>query len=165
MLCFWFAEFVLDSTMANAAGFQHLCGPFVTILSSKNSQRYRIQSDNLPALWLLIQSLENRLQAMFDRSANTNSDSGSPLEFSYSASLPLHEYFTEIETHFHKRNKLQLLMVSRYHRRTWDEFWKCFQANRLHFHVISLILFIGTIGTTNNTASFDWKKVIDTFQG
>ena len=103
--------------MANAAGFQHLCGPFVTILSSKNSQRYRIQSDNLPALWLLIQSLENRLQTMFDRSANTNSDSGSPLEFSYSASLPLHEYFTEIETHFHKRNKLQLLMVSTYHRR------------------------------------------------
>ena len=110
--------------MANAAGFQHLCGPFVTILSSKNSQRYRIQSDNLPALWLLIQSLENRLQAMFDRSTNTNSDSGSPLEFSYSASLPLHEYFTEIETHFHKRNKLQLLMVSRYHRGSWDDIWK-----------------------------------------
>ena len=113
------SEFVLDSTMANAAGFQHFCGPFVTILSSKNSQRYRIQSDNLPALWLLIQSLENRLHAMFDHTTNYNkSDSvsasgqtSSPLEFSYSASLPLHEYFTEIETHFHKRNKLNLLMV------------------------------------------------------
>ena len=105
--------------MANAAGFQHFCGPFVTILSSKNSQRYRIQSDNLPALWLLIQSLENRLHAMFDnnssnnRNDSTSSSQNSPLEFSYSASLPLHEYFTEIETHFHKRNKLQLLMVSK----------------------------------------------------
>ena len=109
-----FSEFVLDSTMANAAGFQHFCGPFVTILSSKNSQRYRIQSDNLPALWLLIQSLENRLNAMFDHATNNNksdSSSSSTLEFSYSASLPLHEYFTEIETHFHKRNKLNLLMV------------------------------------------------------
>ena len=113
------SEFVLDSTMANAAGFQHFCGPFVTILSSKNSQRYRIQSDNLPALWLLIQSLENRLHAMFDNTTiNNKSDSvsssnqnSSQLEFSYSASLPLHEYFTEIETHFHKRNKLNLLMV------------------------------------------------------
>ena len=103
--------------MANAAGFQHFCGPFVTILSSKNSQRYRIQSDNLPALWLLIQSLENRLHAMFDNNSSKNDSSSSsqnsPLEFSYSASLPLHEYFTEIETHFHKRNKLQLLMVSK----------------------------------------------------
>ena len=111
-------EFVLDTTMANAAGFQHFCGPCVTILSSKNSQRYRIQSDNLPALWLLIQSLETRLHAMFDASNNNRQDSSassssqnSSLEFSYSASLPLHEYFTEIETHFHKRNKLQLLMV------------------------------------------------------
>ena len=110
-------EFVLDTTMANAAGFQHFCGPCVTILSSKNSQRYRIQSDNLPALWLLIQSLETRLHAMFDGSNSNRQDSSasssqnSPLEFSYSASLPLHEYFTEIETHFHKRNKLQVLMV------------------------------------------------------
>ena len=38
-----FPEFVLDSTMANAAGFQHLAGPIVTVLSSKTSQRYRLQ--------------------------------------------------------------------------------------------------------------------------
>ena len=114
MSCY-ISEFVLESTMANAAGFQHFCGHFVTILSSKNSQRYRIQSDNLPSLWLLIQSLENRLHSLFDHlNSNTKNDSNqnsSPLEFSYSASLPLHEYFTEIETHFHKRNKLNNLMV------------------------------------------------------
>ena len=37
------SEFVLDSTMANAAGFQHLGGAVVTVLSSKTSQRYRLQ--------------------------------------------------------------------------------------------------------------------------
>lgn len=88
--------------MANAAGFQHFSGPSVTVLSSKTSQRYRLQSDNLPALWPLIQSLENRLHKYF---ADQGSQS-EPLEFSYSSSLPLHEYFSEIESHFHKRNKL-----------------------------------------------------------
>ncbi len=39
--------------MANAAGFQYYGGPFVTVLSSKTSQRYRLQSDNLPSLWML----------------------------------------------------------------------------------------------------------------
>ena len=34
-----------------------------------------------------------------------------PLELSYSSSLPLHEYFTEIETHFHRRSKLKIIMV------------------------------------------------------
>jgi hypothetical protein len=29
--------------MANAAGFQYLGGPIVTVLSSKTSQRYRLQ--------------------------------------------------------------------------------------------------------------------------
>ena len=36
-----FTEFVLDSTMSNAAGFQYFGGPYVTVLSSKTSQRYR----------------------------------------------------------------------------------------------------------------------------
>ena len=102
----YFAEFVLDSTMANAAGFQYFGGHFVTVLSSKTSQRYRLQSDNLPALWLLIHSLETRLHNRF-----TGSGSGNELKCSYSSSLPLHGYFSEIETHFHKRNKMDTLMV------------------------------------------------------
>jgi len=61
------SEFVLDSTMANAAGLQYLGGPVVTVLSSKTSQRYRLQSDNLPSLWIILQSLEKRLQKRFSR--------------------------------------------------------------------------------------------------
>ena len=44
--------------MANAAGFQYYGGPIVTVLSSKTSQRYRLQSDNLPSLWMLTRQIK-----------------------------------------------------------------------------------------------------------
>ena len=91
--------------MANAAGFQYFGGPYVTVLSSKTSQRYRLQSDNLASLWLLTQSLESRLTKKF------SGDNNVPLECSYSSSLPMHEYYSEIELHFHKRKKLITLQV------------------------------------------------------
>ena len=92
--------------MANAAGFQYFGGPYVTVLSSKTSQRYRLQSDNLASLWLLTQSLESRLTKKFSGDNNNV-----PLECSYSSSLPMHEYYSEIEMHFHKRKKLITLQV------------------------------------------------------
>ena len=94
-----FPEFVLDNTMSNAAGFQYFGGPYVTVLSSKTSQRYRLQSDNLACLWLLVQSLHSRLTKRFNQDKMG-------LECSYSSSLPLHEYYSEIEMNFHKRKKL-----------------------------------------------------------
>lgn len=88
--------------MANAVGFQFYGGPFVTVLSSKTSQRYRLQSDNLPALWLLTDEIEKRLKNIHK----------TDLQCSYNASLPMHEYFSEIEVMFHKRSKLANLLVS-----------------------------------------------------
>ena len=38
-------EFILDSTMSNAAGFQYFGGPYVTVLSSKTSQRHSISKN------------------------------------------------------------------------------------------------------------------------
>ena len=99
-------EFVLDSTMANAAGFSYLGGPRVTLLSSKTSQRYRLQSDDLPALWPLTREIEARLQRMHGGGEGGN---GGGLHCSYSASLPMHEYFSEIEAHFHKRERQKQL--------------------------------------------------------
>ena len=96
--------------MSNAAGFQYFGGPYVTVLSSKTSQRYRLQSDNLACLWILTETLENRLSKRF---ANEKSV---PLECSYSSSLPLHEYYSEIEMHFHKRKKLMALQEQLEHR-------------------------------------------------
>ena len=57
-----FPEFVLDSSMTNAAGLQQHGGPTVTVLSSKTSQRYRLQSENLPAIWLVTEQVKKRLE-------------------------------------------------------------------------------------------------------
>ena len=65
-------EFILDSTMSNAAGFQYFGGPYVTVLSSKTSQRYRLQSDNLACLWILTETLENRLSKRFANEKHFN---------------------------------------------------------------------------------------------
>ena len=95
-----FPEFNLDATMANAAGFQYYGGPYVTLLSSKTSQRYRLQSDDLPALWIITKELEERLQRH-----HQGQQGSAALQCTYSSSLPIHEYFTEIESHFYKRTK------------------------------------------------------------
>ncbi len=114
-----FPEFVLDANMANAAGFRCYAGNEtpVTVLSSKTSQRYRLQSDNLPSLWLLTKEIEERLHKTHSGGGagqqQQQHTSSSGLQCSYSSSLPMHEYFSEIETHFHERNKLQTLSVSR----------------------------------------------------
>ena len=104
-----FPEFVLDSSMSNAAGFQIYGGPSITVLSSKTSQRYRLQSENLPALWIITNQIERRLKQRF-------SDGGGKTDFecSYSSSLPLQEFYTEIDEHFSRRKQgsdLYLLLV------------------------------------------------------
>ena len=57
-----FPEFVLDSSMTNAAGFQLYGGPVITVLSSKTSQRYRLQSENLPSTWIMTDFVKRRLE-------------------------------------------------------------------------------------------------------
>ena len=57
-----FPELVMDSSMTNAAGFQQYGGPVITVLSSKTSQRYRLQSENLPAIWLITEQVKKRLE-------------------------------------------------------------------------------------------------------
>ena len=60
-----FPEFVLDSSMTNAAGFQLYGGPVITVLSSKTSQRYRLQSENLPSTWIMTDFVKRRLEQKF----------------------------------------------------------------------------------------------------
>ena len=84
--------------MTNAAGFQQYGGPVITVLSSKTSQRYRLQSENLPAIWLITEQVKKRLEQRFIRG-----DGDSDLECSYTSSLPLQEFFNEIDNYFLKR--------------------------------------------------------------
>ena len=105
---FLLAEFVDEGSMpgtSNAAGF--LCyggrGSVVTVLAAKSSQRYRLQCDSLPSLCLFTSQLVERLNRHFARHKD--------FVCSYSSSLPLHELFSEIGTHFLFREKARKIQV------------------------------------------------------
>ena len=88
----------------NAIGFtlHTLQQPTVTIIVSKSSNKYRIQTDFHEALWLIIEVLKERLEA-FTAKSNTS------LQLSFNEELPLQDYFIAIDTHFEARiNQFQL---------------------------------------------------------
>jgi hypothetical protein len=105
---FLLTEFVGEGSLpgtSNAAGF--LCyggrGSVVTVLAAKSSQRYRLQCDSLPSLCLLTSQLVERLNRHFARHKD--------FVCSYSSSLPVHELFSAIGTHFLFREKARKIQV------------------------------------------------------
>ena len=105
----------------------HLQPAVVSILVSKNTGRYRVQSDSLPALSLILSELERRLSKHIataeDISAPYSSSIPSPTSLSSSPSkravtcddeYPLDEYFSSIRLHFEMRAELaeQLSMLN-----------------------------------------------------
>ncbi|XP_023231240.1 protein PTHB1-like [Centruroides sculpturatus] len=101
-----FAEFSdPPSTVGNVIGFEFHGGQQVSILASKTSQRYRIQSDYFAALWLFTSELIQRLSTYFKHEYGTSNG----IKFSYTSSIPLSDYFEIIEKHFECRMKLMQL--------------------------------------------------------
>jgi hypothetical protein len=105
---FLLAEFVGEGSMpgtSSAAGF--LCyggrGSVVTVLAAKSSQRYRLQCDSLPSLCIFTSQLVERLNRHFAKHKD--------FVCSYSSSLPVHELFSEIGTHFLFREKARNVQV------------------------------------------------------
>ncbi|XP_077522941.1 Bardet-Biedl syndrome 9 [Amblyomma americanum] len=94
-----FPDFTCDIT-SQTIGIQFLHGPQASILVSKSSQKYRIQSDNFAALWIPVLELLRRLHQYYKRSANDES-----LKCSYGSSLPLQEYFSIIDDYFKIRQE------------------------------------------------------------
>ncbi|XP_008111044.1 protein PTHB1 isoform X3 [Anolis carolinensis] len=86
-----------EEDQLNALGFQLLAGSRVTLLASKTSQRYRIQSDYLEDLWLITKELTLRLEEHF-RKQNCKD-----FACSFSGPIPLQEYFEIIDHHFELR--------------------------------------------------------------
>ncbi|XP_072859901.1 protein PTHB1 isoform X2 [Pogona vitticeps] len=86
-----------DEDQLNALGFQLLAGSKVTLLASKTSQRYRIQSDRLEDLWLVTKELTLRLEEHF-RKQNCKD-----FACTFSGPIPLQEYFEIIDQHFELR--------------------------------------------------------------
>ncbi|GMH86005.1 hypothetical protein TL16_g10406 [Triparma laevis f. inornata] len=78
--------------------------PFnATVLLSKTSGRYRVQSHSMPSLWFISQCLCSRLTAYFENSEGANSG----LELNYNEPhLPLQDFYNAIDQHFWWRLKL-----------------------------------------------------------
>ncbi|NWJ06673.1 PTHB1 protein, partial [Crypturellus undulatus] len=86
-----------EEDQSNALGFQFLTGSKVTLLASKTSQRYRIQSDQLEDLWLITKELTLRLEEHFKK------QNCKDFTCTFSGSIPLQEYFELIDRHFELR--------------------------------------------------------------
>ncbi|XP_071464509.1 protein PTHB1 isoform X2 [Marmota flaviventris] len=99
-----------DDDQINVMGFRFLGGSRVTLLASKTSQRYRIQSEQFEDLWLITNELILRLQKYFEKQGIKDFAS------SFSGSIPLQEYFELIDHHFELRingEKLEELLSER----------------------------------------------------
>ncbi|NXJ70460.1 PTHB1 protein, partial [Rostratula benghalensis] len=95
-----FPDFVDPSSeddQANALGFQFSACSKTTLLASKTSQRYRIQSDQLEDLWLITKELVLRLEEHFKK------QNCKDFACTFSGSIPLQEYFELIDRHFELR--------------------------------------------------------------
>ncbi|XP_048195445.1 protein PTHB1 isoform X4 [Perognathus longimembris pacificus] len=99
-----------EDDQVNVLGFRFLGGSRVTLLASKTSQRYRIQSEQFEDLWLITSELILRLQEHFEKQGTKD------FACSFSGSLPLQEYFELIDHHFELRingEKLEELLSER----------------------------------------------------
>jgi len=109
-----FPEIVEESVIpVSAIGFQYYKGPVVTVLSSKTSNRYRLQCDLFEGLWPIVDEQIKRLKSHF-----STKKEGSPFKASFSGPLPLNEYYELIDGHFEQRqSKLRFkdLLAQRAH--------------------------------------------------
>lgn len=88
-----FREFATEDATPNAIGLKYVNSDdiVVTIVAAKSSQRFRIQSDSIPAVTLPFFTLIDRLKEQFRK----NSD----FQLTYSAPLPLDSYYEFIQIH------------------------------------------------------------------
>lgn len=93
-----FPDFVeRGDDQVSVLGFQLLAGQKVTLLASKTSQRYRIQSEKFEDLWLITKELIMRFEEYFLKQGIKDFTS------SFSGPIPLQEYFELIDQHFELR--------------------------------------------------------------
>eukprot|EP00644_Phytophthora_capsici_P003285 jgi/Phyca11/561739/estExt2_Genewise1.C_PHYCAscaffold_70739 len=112
----WAKQVVAGGSGTNVLSFQYYNGVEATILVSKNAGRYRIQSNELEALWMVSQELVTRLRTYFeareqtsDAKAGDGSASTTALEIFYQEPLPLADFFGAIDAHFAlRKEKLEL---------------------------------------------------------
>ena len=90
------SQLVLDGAPPQALGLRYLCGPVVTIVASKGTQRYRLQSDSLAVLGCALHWLLATLQEYFKQQ-------GLSCTAKFAPPFPLNEYFEVLDRHFKVR--------------------------------------------------------------
>ncbi|KAI9999910.1 hypothetical protein NQD34_011753 [Periophthalmus magnuspinnatus] len=81
----------------NSLAFQFLSGPKVSLVASKSSQRYRIQSDSFEDMWLIVKELVQRCDRHFSKLGVKD------FRKSFNGPIPLQDYFLAIDHHFQLR--------------------------------------------------------------
>ncbi|CAL4130802.1 unnamed protein product, partial [Meganyctiphanes norvegica] len=99
-----FPEFGVDGSVNTALGLQYYQGPEVTILSSRTTNRYRLQSDSLACLWLILSEVRRRLNNYWNAPNRRNEEE---FTLSIASSLPMTDLFSEIDAHFLRRKRHQ----------------------------------------------------------
>eukprot|EP01105_Mastigella_eilhardi_P001838 TRINITY_DN1223_c0_g1_i1.p1 TRINITY_DN1223_c0_g1~~TRINITY_DN1223_c0_g1_i1.p1 ORF type:complete len:972 (+),score=275.71 TRINITY_DN1223_c0_g1_i1:375-2918(+) len=96
----------------NSVTLQYFAGPEVTVICSAKSNRYRIQSDNFGAMWLIISELVTRLAAAQKAQLAAQGDPSVPFKITHSdKAIPLDDYFKLIDDHFRCRKHLSDSLV------------------------------------------------------
>lgn len=90
--------------VTNVVTVQFWCGDTVTVIVSKSAGRYRLQSDNFEAMWLLAEDLCARLAGYFAQEPQMPPEG--PFRVTFSEVLPLDDFFTVIDAHFANRKAL-----------------------------------------------------------
>uniref|UniRef100_F6UU75 Bardet-Biedl syndrome 9 n=1 Tax=Xenopus tropicalis TaxID=8364 RepID=F6UU75_XENTR len=94
-----FPDFIdqVEEDQVSVLGFNLLAGQKVTLLASKTSQRYRIQSEQFEDLWLITRELILRFEDYFLKQGIKD------FTCSFSGPVPIQEYFELIDQHFELR--------------------------------------------------------------
>jgi PTHB1 C-terminus len=79
-----------DPSMTNAIALEHLNGSNVTILASRQTNKYRLQSGTLSAMALPLSVLVQRLCVQL-----------TDLRLSLDSPLPTQELWSHVEAHYH----------------------------------------------------------------
>ncbi|CAM9284783.1 unnamed protein product, partial [Ectocarpus sp. 12 AP-2014] len=79
----------------------------VSVTVSKNSGRYRVQSESLPAVCMMATEVVRRLREYFGDPAGGRNRGGEERPAAYSDALPLQEFYAIIDEHYDRRRDLQ----------------------------------------------------------
>ena len=96
----------ITASSGNVLTFQYFNGEDATILVSKTAGRYRVQSGNLQALWMVSSDLVSRLTNYFTVGEGKEQEAGEPFAIAYQEPLPLADFFACIDEHFQCRKTL-----------------------------------------------------------